>query len=505
MNLKRNIIANYASDMYVTLVGILMLPLYIKYMGPEAYGLVGFFTMLQAWFYLLDLGLSPTIGRESARFRAGATSPLTFRQLFRTLSVIFIVIAITGGSALFMLSSTIASKWLISVSLPLLEITLTIQIMGVSVALRWMCGLYRGVISGSERMVWLSGFNITVATARFVGVMAAMWHFGFTPLVFFIYQLFVALFEITGYCWKARSLLPGVDTVADIGWSLNPVKPILRFSLTIAFTSTMWLMVTQTDKFILSSILTLSEYGYYTLAVLVASGIMTLSGPISNAILPRMAHLHARGEHGEVIRIYRQSTQLVSVISGSAAITVAFCGEPLLYAWTGDLHLAATAAPILILYGIGNGLLSVAAFPYYLQYAKGNMRWHLIGSMLTVLFLIPAIILITEEYGGIGAGYVWVSTNALYLLLWVSWMHRKLQPGLHLNWFTKDIVSIVAPAALMGSLVHFHRFSLQSRMASLAGVVELGTGVIITAALCSPFVRTRILERLISFQRKRPT
>jgi O-antigen/teichoic acid export membrane protein len=50
MSLKRNIIANYTSQLYVTGVGILILPLYIKYMGAEAYGLVGFFTMLQALY-----------------------------------------------------------------------------------------------------------------------------------------------------------------------------------------------------------------------------------------------------------------------------------------------------------------------------------------------------------------------------------------------------------------------------------------------------------------------
>jgi hypothetical protein len=44
MSLKRNILASYASQIYVTLVGILVLPLYLKYMGAEAYGLVGFFT-----------------------------------------------------------------------------------------------------------------------------------------------------------------------------------------------------------------------------------------------------------------------------------------------------------------------------------------------------------------------------------------------------------------------------------------------------------------------------
>ena len=36
MSLKRNITANYASQLYVIGVGILILPLYIQYMGAEA-------------------------------------------------------------------------------------------------------------------------------------------------------------------------------------------------------------------------------------------------------------------------------------------------------------------------------------------------------------------------------------------------------------------------------------------------------------------------------------
>ncbi|MCO6063096.1 polysaccharide biosynthesis protein, partial [Pseudomonas sp. MOB-449] len=77
----------------VAAVGILILPLYIKYMGAETYGLVGFYTMLQSWFPLLDLGLTPTISRESARYQGGAMSALAYRQLFRALSLIFACIA----------------------------------------------------------------------------------------------------------------------------------------------------------------------------------------------------------------------------------------------------------------------------------------------------------------------------------------------------------------------------------------------------------------------------
>ncbi|WP_231702324.1 hypothetical protein [Halopseudomonas litoralis] len=85
----------------MTAVGILTFPLYIKYMGAEAYGLVGFFTMLQALFSLLDIGLTPTISRETARYLGGATSALNYRKLFRALSFIFIVTALLGGGGYF--------------------------------------------------------------------------------------------------------------------------------------------------------------------------------------------------------------------------------------------------------------------------------------------------------------------------------------------------------------------------------------------------------------------
>ena len=58
-------------------------------MGAEAYGLVGFFAMLQGLFNLLDFGLTPTISRQTAQYNAGVENALNFRRLFRALSLIF--------------------------------------------------------------------------------------------------------------------------------------------------------------------------------------------------------------------------------------------------------------------------------------------------------------------------------------------------------------------------------------------------------------------------------
>ena len=110
MSLKRNIFANYASQIYVTLIGIVMLPFYLQYMGAEAYGLVGFFAMLQAWFLLLDMGLTPTMARETARFQGGGTDALSLRRLLRSLEGVFLIVALLGGASLILGADFIAGK-----------------------------------------------------------------------------------------------------------------------------------------------------------------------------------------------------------------------------------------------------------------------------------------------------------------------------------------------------------------------------------------------------------
>jgi O-antigen/teichoic acid export membrane protein len=244
-------------------------------------------------------------------------------------------------------------------------------------------------------------------------------------------------------------------------------------------------LVTQTDKLVLSKILPLEEYGYFSLAVLVASGVMMISGPISSAIMPRMAKMEAEGDHAGLIRIYRQSTQLVAVIAGAACVTVAFCAEPLLLAWTGDAALAHHAFPILVLYTIGNGILAVSAFPYYLQYAKGNLRLHLIGNAGFVVLLIPATIWSAIHYGGVGAGYVWLIMNVIYFIAWVPLIHSKYEPGLNLTWFIRDVLVIGFIATLVGYGLFAIMPHVNSRLWQFGVVVVFGLLVLLAGAFTS--------------------
>lgn len=503
MSLKGNILANYVSQIYVTMIGIVMVPLFVKYMGVEAYGLVGFFAMLQAWFQLLDMGLTPTMARETARFNGGAIDAQSLRRLLRALEGIFIAVAVLGCVGLLLSSGVIAGSWLKVQQLPLIEVQHAIMIIALIVALRWTCGLYRGAINGFERMVWLGGLNIAVATARFVLVIPFFIFVGTSPTEFFSYQLAIALVEITVLVTKTYRLLPKTQSGHRTPWQWGPLRGVLRFSLSIAFTSSVWVLVTQTDKLVLSKLLSLTDYAYFTLAVLVAGGVMILSGPISGALLPRLTKLNAEGDEAGLIRLYRNATQFVAVIAIPASLVLAFFAEHVLWAWTGNVNIAINAAPVLALYALGNGILALGAFPYYLQFAKGDVRLHLIGNVFFVVLLIPCLVWATMRYGAVGAGYAWLGANTVYFLVWVPKVHRRFVTGLHSVWILQDVCAIVLCSVAGVTMAYYFVEWPQERLHVAITIAVVSLLALVISATGSSLVRGALFHRwLLKFAKR---
>jgi hypothetical protein len=87
---RSNFAANVAGQAWVTLTQLLVVPLYIKLLGIEAYGLMGFFFVLQATVQILDLGLGPTLTREIAKRRAMVGGLADARSLVKTVSIAYL-------------------------------------------------------------------------------------------------------------------------------------------------------------------------------------------------------------------------------------------------------------------------------------------------------------------------------------------------------------------------------------------------------------------------------
>jgi O-antigen/teichoic acid export membrane protein len=374
--------------------------------------------------------------------------------------------------------------------------------MGAMVVMRWFVGFYRGLLIGLEQQVWLNVYRIIIATFRFIGAFLLIKYCTDNILYFFLYQLIVGLAEYLIIILKSYSTLPKTKFCLP---HISPLLKIAPFALSIAYTSSVWIIFSQVDKLLLSHYIPLKEYGYFTLVTVIAGGIMQLSAPLSQAILPRMTHLLAKNKQQEMLKIYKQGTQIIAVVIFSTVAIIALFSQELLYAWTGDINAAKWAAPVLFWYLLGNGILSVLAFQYYLQYAHGNLRYHVRFNIFFPLAVLPIIYFNIIHYGAIGAGMTLFFSQLIAFVFWPMFIHRKFAPGIHLNWMLKDIGPALLISILYSMVLHLLpiNFNAMSRVGILMLLITFGAMLLGIQLLFYPQLRVfRINYRRLNESKK---
>ncbi|MGB9097868.1 lipopolysaccharide biosynthesis protein [Erwinia sp.] len=482
MSIKRNALANYVGQIYSTLAGILVVPMYIHQLGMEAYGLIGFFSILLTWLQLLDVGISTTLLREAARYRANPKENPYFPSLFASLGKFFLLTSVVLVVLGWIFTPYIAEHWLNAKTLPYRDLVVAVAVMVVTAAIRWRTGPFRSVIVGYEHQVWLNVLNIISITLRTFG---AVFVISFAPnpvIYFFAFQLIISIAEAVCCVYKSYQLVPREKRGTQKTELKGVLKPFLRFAVGAAFSSAIWTFISQIDRLVLSKTLPLSTYGAFTVVATAATGIVMLSSPIMQAIVPRMTGMRTNKSHGEAetLTLYRYTTQAVSIFMAPLSITIALYSGPLIWAWTQNPQIVQEMSFVMTLYALGSGLQAICGLLYHLQYVNGSLSMHVKGFTIFAVVLIPLNIFAAIHYGALGTGIVWLGQNIFYLVVWAYIVHRKFAPTIHTRWLTRDVAMIWLVSAGVALLTHLIPFEWnQNRWMNLLylgliGLVNLG-------------------------------
>ncbi|WP_158784777.1 lipopolysaccharide biosynthesis protein [Pantoea sp. BAV 3049] len=451
MSIKRNAVANYVGQLYSTLAGILVVPLYIHQLGMEIYGLIGFFSILLTWLQLLDVGISTTLLREAARYRANKEQNPYFPSLFGTLGKFFLissaVLVVLGWIA----TPYIASHWLHAKTIPHQDLIIAVAVMVLTAAIRWRTGPFRSVIVGYEHQVWLNALNVIVITLRTFGAVFVI-RFASNPVIFFFgWQLAISVAEAACCIFKSYQLVPRTGRKTKAPDFNTVIKPFLKFALGAAFSSAIWTFISQIDRLVLSKTLPLATYGSFTVVATAATGIVMLSSPIMQAIVPRMTGMKTNTGNGEqeTLKLYRWTTQAVSIFMAPLSITIALYPTQLIWAWTQNALIGEQMSLVMTLYALGSGIQAICGLLYNLQYVSGNLSLHMKGFTVFAIVLIPLNIFAAMHYGALGTGVVWLGQNIFYLLVWAYIVHRKFAPKIHIPWLTRDVMLIWGVSAVV--------------------------------------------------------
>ncbi len=451
--LKRNLIANYLGQVWNALMGLAFLPLYIHYIGIESYGLIGLFGVITASLSLLDMGMTPTLSREMARFTGGEHTPESIRDLLRSIEIITFSIASLIAVTLTLGSHWLASSWLQAKELPLSTVSQAFSIMGLVASLRFVETIYRSSLVGLQRQVLFNAINSFFATLRGLGSVAILAWFSPTIQAFFLWQGVVSIITLVSLSFTIYRILPKAKRSGQFSWQI--LRQILGYAGGIMGITFLAMLLTHVDKILLSKLLTLTEYGYYTLAATVAGALYMLISPISQAWFPRLTQLFASQDFPRLIRTYHQGTQLVTVVLGSAALVLIFFSETFLQLWTQNSELAQRTAPLISLLVLGNLLNALMWIPYQTQLAYGWTKLTVQINIVAVSLIVPTILLVTPRYGAVGAAWVWVSLNAGYVLIGVHFMYLRILKTEKWVWYREDLLYPLISAVVVVGTIHY--------------------------------------------------
>lgn len=450
--LYKNILANFFGSTWTGLVALIFLPYYLRLMGGEAFAIIGFFITLANIMSVLDFGVSSTLNRELAAC-AVHNSHEKMRNTLRSLEYLYLPTIFFIALILLSFSSMIANQWLNNNQLPTFVIEQSLMIMAVVIALHLSINFYAGGLYGLQFQVVLNIINIIMVALRYMAVVPVMLYFSPSPVVFFIWQLiinFIHLLLLRGMLWSKICKIQKSPS-----FELKIIRKIWRFSFGVSVINLLGMITINIDKILLSKLLTLEEFGYYSLASIIAMSIAPrLASPFFAAVYPRFTQYVKDSNTEQIIRLYHRASLAVATIIIPVTVFISFYATRILFLWTGSPIVSEYADSVLILLSLGCMFTAIMYIPYALQLAYGWTRLGIFTSTASIISLVTLIFFLYPKYGVNGVALSWLIVNSVVAIIGISIMHKYLMSNKDgVKWLIYDNGYVLAVVLISSTLL----------------------------------------------------
>jgi O-antigen/teichoic acid export membrane protein len=489
---RGNIVANFLGRSWALLMGVLFVPVYLHFLGVEPYGLIGIFTVLQAMVVVADFGMSITVTREMARASVQAGGADHMPDLVRTFEIVYWCIAVGFGATLIFVAPWVATEWVNSSTLPRRSIEDSIRLMGVTICLQMPYLLYQAGLNGLQRQALVNGIAGVAATLRWGGAAVVLWAGAPTIEAFFVWQ---ALAAAAATAAVAVALWRSIPNRTSLGrFDVSILRRVWRFTLVSFGSAAAGIAMTQADKVILSRLLSLEQFGYYSVAAMAASLLKIFVTPIGTAIYPRFVQMYQAGDSENLSDLYHKAAQLLGALLIPTALLLAMFPAEILWIWIGDeptVRNATVAAALLSIAALAYALPSIAN---YMLAVIGRPSVMLYANVVGTIVVVPLLLLTVPRFGLPAAGAVLIVASSIYAATTIIAMHRSVLKEELGRWV---FACMLRPIAVAFGVLAIVRFNLPQNESRTMLLFALGIAWIAAAgavAAASPALRSGIIS-----------
>jgi len=418
--LRRNVLANYTATAWLGAVTLVSTPLYLRWLDHAQWGLIAACVTVQSMLALLDIGMTQSMPRTFARL---ARDPATLERAFRAHARLYVGLASTVFVVGQVAAPFIVRGWLAPRGVDPEQGEWALRLLLVQFLFQFSNNAHVGFWLGTERQVQASARQCVFTTLRHGSALAVIASGVPSALAYLAPFAFWAAVECLANRHSVMRTLPPLRV--RTGPSLDELGGVLRSASVLTLAIAVGMVVSQADRLLLSTVLTIENFGRYAASAALGLAFLQLQYPLVRAFMPRMVAVQA-GDPAAATALLRPMA--VAIALGCilpCALAAAFAG-PLLHVWTGDATMAVDGRFVLqaILAAVAlNGAYSVV---YPLMLASGSDRTvlaiNLAGLAAVGAFAAAAGSTATADTGG----EIWLLSASVQFLGGATWLACRL-------------------------------------------------------------------------------
>jgi O-antigen/teichoic acid export membrane protein len=403
VTVARNVSTRYLAIIVEIVIGLVLLPLNLAYLGPAEYGLWVLLGSVTIHFSLLDLGYAGALVKFMAHYRAHRDAR-ALNEIASTLFFVFLVIglvayALTIGVAfnldhIFRVTPVQAEtgKWILT-------------IIGLYVALNFPFSVYGGVMAGFQRYD-ANNFVAIVTSVVAALVNAAVLLAGGDLLTLVAATTGVRILAFFVYRLNAYRIFPDLR-ISLSRFRTSRLREVTGFSIYSSIIDWANKLNYQLDEIVIGVFMGSASVAVYAVAERIISGTQRLTNQLNGVLFPTVVDSDA-GEHRERLQqILLQGTRLSLAMVLPLAVTLILLADPLLRVWLRDKATPTMlgAVPLIQILAVGVVIRVGNATGTTVLKGAGCHRMLAFVNLGTGLVNVALSIMLIKPYGLVGVAW----------------------------------------------------------------------------------------------------
>lgn len=442
--LIRSVAWNFVGTVLPLAVGVVTIPLLIRGLGVERFGVLTIAWMVIGYFGLFDLGLGRAITKQLAENLSSGRESENPEYVW-TAMFLMVLLGIVGGGVLAFAAPYVVGLLHVSAGLSE-EARLAMYLMAASVPLVVATSGLRGVLEAYQRFDLATYLRVPLGVLSYAGPLVVLPFSNSLVIVVAViaFGRLLALIAHLGFCVH---VIPALT--ARISIMYDKVWPLIRFGGWMSLTNIVGPFMVYMDRFFIGAILGATAVAYYVTPYEMVTKLWIIPGVLLGVLFPAFAAMLALERERTRALVASSVRVLVAILFPLSLFLICFASD-LLMVWIGA-DFAEKSARVMQWLVLGVFINCVAQVHFNLLQAAGRADWTGKLHLFELPVYLGALWVGLDRWGIEGAAVVWtlrVLADALILV----WLVAKQLPYLQgIVWGQARIV-IIAAMVCLGAL-----------------------------------------------------